>query len=199
MSSRRFKQGGLPKRWGRLRHVSGQNAERCSNVPGLLWRGDLLEGVVAVAALLVMVAIGVSLWLTIPLSILTYVGVALLRPALDDQRATIPSPDPGQIVNEAVSDDVDHHQPTVDVPLAAASAVATHFGLTPRESEILPLLAQRLTDREIAERLSISHRTAMNHVANILGKLGVASRRDVAPFIARHALLPPSKSPNRPE
>jgi DNA-binding NarL/FixJ family response regulator len=52
-------------------------------------------------------------------------------------------------------------------------------------------LAQRLTDREIAERLSISHRTAMNHTANILHKLGLESRRDVAGFVARHGLLPP--------
>jgi DNA-binding NarL/FixJ family response regulator len=60
-------------------------------------------------------------------------------------------------------------------------------------------LAQRLTDREIAERLSISHRTAMNHVANILGKLGLSSRREVAPFIAQHDLAPLPKVANKPE
>jgi DNA-binding CsgD family transcriptional regulator len=83
--------------------------------------------------------------------------------------------------------------------LIGANAVAARFGLTRREQEVLPLLAQRLTDREIAERLSISHRTAMNHTANILGKLGLASRRDVAALVARHTPLPPSTSPHEPE
>jgi DNA-binding NarL/FixJ family response regulator len=67
--------------------------------------------------------------------------------------------------------------------------VGTRHGLTSRELEILPLLAQRLTDREIATRLSISPRTAGNHVNNILGKFGLASRRDVAAFAERHGLL----------
>ena len=45
---------------------------------------------------------------------------------------------------------------------------ATTAGLTPREGEILGLLGQRLTDKEIAARLSISHRTVMNHVVGVL-------------------------------
>lgn len=58
----------------------------------------------------------------------------------------------------------------------------TGFGLTPREREVARLLALRLSDKDIAERLSISPRTASTHVAAILGKLGVHSRRDVARF-----------------
>jgi predicted ATPase/DNA-binding CsgD family transcriptional regulator len=53
------------------------------------------------------------------------------------------------------------------------------FGLTPREIEIVRLLEQRLSDREIAERLFISPRTAGTHVTSILGKLGLSSRREV--------------------
>ena len=54
------------------------------------------------------------------------------------------------------------------------------FGLTPREREIADLLAERLTDREISQYLSISPRTANAHVTRVLAKLGVHSRRDVA-------------------
>jgi serine/threonine-protein kinase PknK len=50
--------------------------------------------------------------------------------------------------------------------------------LTRREREVLHLLATGLTDREIAETLFVSPRTINSHVASILGKLGVAHRRD---------------------
>jgi predicted ATPase/DNA-binding CsgD family transcriptional regulator len=56
------------------------------------------------------------------------------------------------------------------------------FGLTPREIQIAMLLKQRLSDREIAERLFISPRTAGTHVTSILGKLGLASRREIPDF-----------------
>jgi predicted ATPase/DNA-binding CsgD family transcriptional regulator len=56
------------------------------------------------------------------------------------------------------------------------------FGLTPREIEIVQLLKHRLSDREIAERLFISPRTAGTHVTSILGKLGLSSRREVPDF-----------------
>jgi predicted ATPase/DNA-binding CsgD family transcriptional regulator len=66
---------------------------------------------------------------------------------------------------------------------------AAPFNLTRREQEVLTLLAQHLTDAEIAERLYLSPRTASNHVASILGKLGVSSRREAANFATRHGLV----------
>jgi DNA-binding NarL/FixJ family response regulator len=50
------------------------------------------------------------------------------------------------------------------------------LGLTARERQVLDLLAQRLSNRDIALRLHRSERTVENHVAALLGKLGAASR-----------------------
>ena len=66
---------------------------------------------------------------------------------------------------------------------------ASPFNLTRREQEVLALLCQHLTDPEIAERLFLSPRTASNHVANILGKLGVDNRREAITFATRHGLV----------
>jgi DNA-binding CsgD family transcriptional regulator/tetratricopeptide (TPR) repeat protein len=70
---------------------------------------------------------------------------------------------------------------------ALPTPVAT-YELTRREIEVLRLLARHLTDREIADALSISPRTIMHHVSHILAKLGVTSRRDAAAWAARHGL-----------
>jgi DNA-binding NarL/FixJ family response regulator len=53
-------------------------------------------------------------------------------------------------------------------------------GLTAREEEVARLVADGLTNTELAQRLFISPRTAAVHVSNILRKLGVSSRTDVA-------------------
>jgi DNA-binding NarL/FixJ family response regulator len=51
------------------------------------------------------------------------------------------------------------------------------------------LIARGLTNREIAEALSISERTAGNHVHNILNKLGLDSRAQVAVWAVTHGLI----------
>ena len=52
--------------------------------------------------------------------------------------------------------------------------------LTPREQEVAALVAQGLTNRQVSTELGISERTAGNHVARILKKLGLRSRTQIA-------------------
>jgi DNA-binding CsgD family transcriptional regulator len=73
-------------------------------------------------------------------------------------------------------------------PAPAPAGAAARHGLTARELEVLRLLAHRRTDREIADELFISPKTAGFHVANILGKLGVANRREAAALALREGL-----------
>ena len=63
-----------------------------------------------------------------------------------------------------------------------------------REKEVLVLVAQGLTNREIAEKLVISENTARNHVSRILEKLGLARRSEAAAFAAKHGLLKKEES-----
>ena len=70
----------------------------------------------------------------------------------------------------------------------AASTRANPAGLTDRQLEVLELLAEGLTNAEIAGRLVVSVRTVDHHVAAILAKLNVGSRREAAravPNLAR--------------
>jgi DNA-binding NarL/FixJ family response regulator len=64
------------------------------------------------------------------------------------------------------------------------SGVNDATDLTPRELEILALIAQDLTNQEIADRLFIEVGTVKNHVHNILQKLGVSSRQEAAVYLA---------------
>ncbi len=61
-------------------------------------------------------------------------------------------------------------------PRRVAQPAAPHLDLTPREREILALLVDGLTNKEIAQRLIVSHRTVETHVERVLGKLEVGSR-----------------------
>lgn len=73
----------------------------------------------------------------------------------------------------------------------AAGGPALEERLTPREAEILELLALGLTNKEIAQRLVLGTRTVETHVARILGKLGVNSRsRAIAAHIRRSTDAP---------
>jgi DNA-binding NarL/FixJ family response regulator len=62
-------------------------------------------------------------------------------------------------------------------------------GLSPREIEVLRLLAEGHSNAEIAARLYISSKTVRNHVTNILAKLDVPTRTAAATRALRHGLI----------
>jgi non-specific serine/threonine protein kinase len=73
---------------------------------------------------------------------------------------------------------------------------ATRAGLTPRECEVLRLLAAGRSDRAIAAALSVSPHTASTHVRNILAKLGAESRTAAAAYAFRYGLTEPAPTGN---
>lgn len=78
-----------------------------------------------------------------------------------------------------------------DIERAPVSAHAsTNVGpLTSREQEVAILVANGLTNHEIAEQLVVSKRTAEAHVTHVLTKLGLRSRAQIALWAARHGLV----------
>jgi predicted ATPase/DNA-binding CsgD family transcriptional regulator len=73
--------------------------------------------------------------------------------------------------------DAAHHRPAHRVT-----------GLSPREREVAALVAQGLTNRQIAGRLVVTERTVGAHVEHILDKLGFASRHQVSAWVDEHGL-----------
>ncbi len=61
--------------------------------------------------------------------------------------------------------------------------------LTAREREVLALIAEGATNKEIAAKLVVSENTARNHVSHILGKLGFSRRSEAAAYAARKGLV----------
>jgi two-component system, NarL family, response regulator DevR len=60
-------------------------------------------------------------------------------------------------------------------------------GLSPQERKLLDLLAEGLTNRQIAERMYLAEKTVKNYVSNLLAKLGMQRRTEAAVYAARLA------------
>lgn len=74
--------------------------------------------------------------------------------------------------------------PLTKPPTDETSALE-RYGLTHREREVLELVAEGRTDRQIGETLFISHRTVERHVSNLLPKLGAATRGEAVAIMHR--------------
>jgi DNA-binding CsgD family transcriptional regulator len=89
----------------------------------------------------------------------------------------------------AVADEL-AHSGTIEQPLDDRSAqVSQDHGLTPRELEVLLLIAAGQSNRDIADSLFISVTTVKGHVKNIMAKLDLDSRTALAAWAHRHGLV----------
>jgi ATP/maltotriose-dependent transcriptional regulator MalT len=79
--------------------------------------------------------------------------------------------------------------PALTASSSATVAPLSPAGLTPREMEVLRLLAQGLTSAQIAEQLVIGQVTVNSHVRSIYSKLGVTSRAAATRYALEHHLL----------
>jgi len=108
--------------------------------------------------------------------------VAQVRSRLGDAAYEAAYRDGRRMSQEAALDFALEKTPTTAAPTAGAPAATTP--LTRREREIADLVAEGMSNREIAAKLVIAQRTAEGHVEHILSKLGFTSRVQVAAWVA---------------
>lgn len=94
-----------------------------------------------------------------------------------------------QAVAEALSEEAVVSDGTIALAHAKPESTTSSHGLTDRERDVLRLVIEGRTSREIAIALFISHRTATTHVTNILNKLGVNSRSAAVAVALREGLV----------
>jgi DNA-binding CsgD family transcriptional regulator len=123
------------------------------------------------------------------------------RVELDLARLLLPV-DPGAAAERARSAHRRHESLGARREAARAAALLRSLGVTPapgprrgtllseRERDVLGLLAQGLSNPQIAERLFLSPRTVGHHVSSILRKLGLRSRAEAAAYAAREGVMP---------
>jgi ATP/maltotriose-dependent transcriptional regulator MalT len=113
-----------------------------------------------------------------------------LRQAYREARELGAAPLAAEIEALATRARIDLEVAAVEEPPAAPRA-GSDLGLSERELEVLALVAQGRTNRQIAEELFITEKTAGHHVSNILSKLGVANRLEAASIAHRAGLVEP--------
>ncbi len=78
----------------------------------------------------------------------------------------------------------------MEVPFVPNGKKRDDLGLTPREFEILELIAQGLSNREMAEKLNVSENTVKTHLSRVFDKLGAKRRTQAVQFGKEFGLLP---------
>jgi DNA-binding NarL/FixJ family response regulator len=115
-------------------------------------------------------------------------GAAEIRRALHDVtsgRAVIDPAVQGHLVDAIATGPPRETQDTPDA--------LTDTGLTPRETEVLSLIADGLSNAEIAQRLFVSEATVKSHVNHLLAKIGVRGRAQAVSYAYRHGLAGPGE------
>ena len=88
---------------------------------------------------------------------------------------------------DAVSDLVKYLRDLM--PPSGESKIKKNFGLTPREMEVVEAIVAGYTNKEIAEKFTISEQTVKHHLTNIFDKLGVFNRLELAVFAINNRLV----------
>jgi two-component system, NarL family, nitrate/nitrite response regulator NarL len=75
------------------------------------------------------------------------------------------------------------------LPRPASRNTRENFGLTPREMEVITAIVAGYSNREIAQKLSLSLQTVKHHITNVFDKLGVSNRLELTLFAISHHLI----------
>jgi DNA-binding CsgD family transcriptional regulator len=125
--------------------------------------------------------------------VLTHMRVVLVGTPADRQRLRGQLGDSVEIVAETATLGAARRMAAdADAYLVAAMVEAEPLleSLTPRESQVLALVADGLSNKAIASRLGLSDETVKFHLASIFGKLGASNRTDAVSRAIRQGLIP---------
>jgi DNA-binding NarL/FixJ family response regulator len=101
------------------------------------------------------------------------------------------SADPGPAVSGAPATPAGTTPAAATDPTPDPQVLAASLGLTPREGEVLALIAEGLSNGEIAGRLVVSEATVKSHVNHLLAKIGARGRAQAVSVAYQHGLTPP--------
>ena len=87
---------------------------------------------------------------------------------------------------ELITDFMETVRPLIDSSRAQGGKLA--FGLTPREREVLALVAGGCANKEIARQCAVSEETVKHHLTRIFGKVGASNRTELAMLASRNGL-----------
>ena len=121
--------------------------------------------------------------------------VVLVGPASRRQRTLVDLPDAITVVGEAatlregrlIAAATDAY--VLVIPIVDGTEAPLVEALTPRETQVLELLADGLSNKAIAATLGVSDETVKFHLASIFGKLGASNRTDAVRLALRHGLV----------